>query len=462
MEKEKTPVEMIRELTTRLNQWRHEYYNDAAPTIRDDLYDRCYNELERLEQETDFCLSNSPTQTVGYAVVDGLEKTTHDIPLLSLDKTKEMKDIMRFIGSHQVLLMHKLDGLTVKLEYEKGKLLRASTRGNGDEGENATHNVRAIEGIPANIPYHQQLVVSGEAYITKPTFERLKDTLRDSTGNPYKNARNMAAGSIRCYDAGACAERGLVFSPFSVIEGLDEDPQTADSKFLKLIELKRLGFSPCTFFMQKRKSTEQELQDTISELRSLADEGGLPIDGIVITYNDIPFSQAQGRTGHHYKDGIALKFEDDLYETVLRRIEWQPSRSGELSPVAVFDTIEIDGCDVSRASLHNVSFIKEKELKPGCRVLVSKRNQIIPHIEENLDRGGFDMSVIPGRCPCCDGGTRIQTSCKDSRVTHTLRCDNADCASQRLRQFVHFVGEKALDVEGCRKQHSKSLSTEVG
>jgi DNA ligase (NAD+) len=214
------------------------------------------------------------------------------------------------------------------------------------------------------------------------------------------------------------------------------------------MELKRLGFSPCAFFMQKRDSTEQELQDTVDELRIMADVDGLPIDGIVITYNDISYSKACGRTGHHYKDGIALKFSDDLHETILRSIEWQPSRSGELSPVAVFDTIEIDGCDVSRASLHNVSFIKEKELKPGCRVLVSKRNQIIPHIEENLDRDGFDMSVIPGRCPCCNGSTRIQTSHKDKKVTHTLRCDNPDCASQRLRQFVHFVSEKAMDIDG--------------
>lgn len=441
-------INKIRELTSRLNQWRHEYYNQDAPTVTDAVYDRYYDELEQLERKTGFCMSNSPAQTVGYTIVDSLEKTAHTIPLLSLDKTKQTRDIMKFIGGRQVLIMHKLDGLTVKLEYENGGLVRASTRGDGDEGEVVTHNARAIEGIPAKIPYKQRLVVAGEAYIMKPTFERLRDTLRDSAGNSYKNARNMASGSVRNYDAAACAERGVMYSPFSVVEGLDEEPQTANSKFLKLMALRQMGFATCEFFMQKVKSSVLEINDTISDLRSQADIIGLPIDGIVVTYNDIPYSRACGRTGHHYRDGLAFKFEDDIHETVLRGIEWTPSRSGDLSPVAVFDTIEIDGCDVSRASLHNVSFIKEKELKPGCRILVSKRNQIIPHIEDNLDRGGFDMSVIPGRCPCCGEGTRIQTNRKDRKVTHTLRCDNTDCAMQRLRQFVHFVDKKAMDIEG--------------
>lgn len=325
---EKTHINKIRELTSQLNQWRHEYYILDAPTVSDAVYDRHYDELERLEQETGFHLSNSPTQTVGYTVADGLEKTAHTIPLLSLDKTKQIRDIMKFIGGHQVLLMHKLDGLTVKLEYENGSLIRASTRGDGDFGEVITHNVRAIEGIPATIPYKQQLIVTGEAYITRPVFERLKDTLRDSTGNPYKNARNMASGSVRNYDAAICAERGVVFSAFGVIEGLDEDKQTSESKFLKLKALQQFGFSTCTFFMQKVKSSVLEINDTISELRILADIEGVPIDGIVVTYNDIPFSLSCGRTGHHYRDGLALKFEDDLHETILRGVEWTPSRSG--------------------------------------------------------------------------------------------------------------------------------------
>jgi DNA ligase (NAD+) len=437
----KKSTEKVRELTAKLNQWRHEYYNLNAPTVDDALYDRNYDELERLERESGCRMSDSPTLTVGYTVVDGLEKTAHTIPLLSLEKTKRIGDITRFIGSRQVLLMHKLDGLTVKLEYENGALVRASTRGDGNEGEVITHNARAIGGIPANIPYRRRLVVVGEAYIAKPVFERLRDTLRDGSGNPYKNARNMAAGSVRCHDAKICAGRGVVFSPFAVIEGLDGN--TCKSE--KLTDLKLMGFSPCMYYIQKPKSTEPEISGSISELRVLAKESGIPIDGIVVTYNDILYSRSCGHTGHHCKDGLAFKFEDDLYETVLRGIEWQPSRSGELSPVALFDTVEIDGCDVSRASLHNPAFIEELELMPGCRILVSKRNMIIPHVEENLDRGHFNaLKLYPERCPCCGFPTRPGTG----GATGTLRCDNPGCAMQKLRKFVHFVGKKAMDIEG--------------
>jgi len=445
-----SPIKRIKELTAKLNQWRHEYYNLNAPTTSDVVYDRHLDELARLEHDTGFTMSNSPTQTVGYTVVDGLDKTKHTIPLLSLDKTKDISSLMKFIGSHQVLLMQKLDGLTVKLEYDKGTLIRASTRGDGEIGEVITHNARAIEGIPARIPYNQRLVVVGEVYITKPAFEKLRETLRDSSGNPYKNARNMAAGSIRCHDAKACAGRGLVFSPFGVIEGLDEEPKTSSSKFLKLKALKLLGFSPCKYYIQKAKSTDREVGDSISELRVAAKTEGIPIDGIVVTYDNIPYSISCGRTGHHYKDGLAFKFEDGLYETILRSIEWTPSRSGELSPVAVFDTVEIDGCDISRASLHNLTFIQELELMPGCRILISKRNMIIPHVEENIDRKQFDIrSVLPDRCPSCNTLTRVKTSRKDKhKPIHTLWCENKGCTNQRLRQFVHFVGKKAMDIDG--------------
>ncbi|MCL2500659.1 MAG: NAD-dependent DNA ligase LigA [Defluviitaleaceae bacterium] len=443
-------INRIRELTATLNQWRYEYYALNEPTVSDAVYDRYFDELAELERKTGFTMSNSPTQTVGYEAVDGLDKTTHTIPLLSLDKTKDMNDLMRFIGGHQVILMHKLDGLTVKLEYEGGSLVRASTRGNGDEGEVITHNARAIEGIPARISYRNRLVVVGEVYITKPTFDKLKETLRDSSGNPYKNARNMAAGSIRCHDAKACAGRGLVFSPFGVIEGLDEVPKEAVSKYWKLFALGRLGFSPCRFIRPDVNSSGQIISNIISNLRTLSEAHGFPIDGIVVTYDDIPFSQSCGRTGHHYKDGLAFKFEDDLHETNLRGIEWQPSRNGELSPVALFDSVEIDGCEVSRATLHNLTFITELELMPGCRVLVSKRNMIIPHIEDNLDRGRFDaVRLFPLRCPSCDSQTRIKETENDrGRVVRVLRCDNAGCGEQRLRRFVHFVGKKALDIEG--------------
>jgi len=355
--------------------------------------------------------------------------------------------------------MHKLDGLTVKLEYENGLLVRASTRGNGDEGEVVTHNARTIDGIPAWIPYLERLVVVGEAYITKPTFERLQDTLRDSSGNAYKNARNMAAGSIHCYAASACAGRGLSFSPFGVLEGLDEDADTSISKHLKLNTLKRLGFSACDFLLLIQNPTEQQITKSITELQASAEDRGLPIDGIVITYDNIPFSLAQGRTGHHYKDGMAYKFEDDLYETVLRDIEWTPSRFGELSPVAIFDPVEIDGCEITRASLHNMTFITELELMPGCRILISKRNMIIPHIEENLSRGRFNaIDVFPTQCPCCESPTAIKEGKSDKgKITRVLCCNNPGCANQILRKFVHFVGKKAMDIEGLSEATLKTF-----
>jgi len=453
------PTEKMRELVAKLNQWRHEYFVLNAPTVSDAIYDRHLDELERLEQQTGILMSNSPTNTVGYEVVEGLEKTAHTIPLLSLDKTKNMGDLMRFIGSQQVLLMHKLDGLTVKLEYENGLLIRASTRGNGEEGEVITHNACAIDGIPAWIPYLKRLVVVGEAYITKPTFERLRETLRDSSGNSYKNARNMAAGSIRCYDAGACAGRGLTFSPFSVIQGFDENKPTAESKFLKLSNLHRLGFAPCGFVLFRDNPTEKMVADAISSLQTTAEINGLPIDGIVVTFNDIPFSKSCGRTGHHYKDGMAFKFDDDLHETILRNIEWTPSRFGELSPVAIFDPVEIDGCEISRASLHNLTFITELELMPECRILISKRNMIIPHVEENLDRGRFNaMDVFPIHCPCCNSSAYTKEGKGDKgKVTRVLCCNNPGCANQILRKFVHFVGKKAMDIEGLSEATLKTF-----
>ena len=356
--------------------------------------------------------------------------------------------MLNFAKQNPVLFMHKIDGLTLKVEYENGLLIRASTRGNGDEGEVVTHNARAVEGIPMKIQYQKRLVVVGEAYITIPVFEQLKATLLDSSGNPYKNARNMAAGSIRCYDASVCAERGLVFSAFTVLEGLDEDSAIAASKAAKLKSLRQLGFTTCDYILVYQTLTEKTVTDTIREFKTSAELAGIPIDGIAVTYDDILYSRSLGRTGHHYKDSLAFKFEDALHETVLRSIEWNPSRSGELAPVAVFDTINIDGCDVSRASLHNITIIKELELMPNCRILISKRGQIIPHVEKNLDRGNFNsQSVIPAACPCCGQATRLMSRKVKNRLIETLHCDNTGCAAQGLRKFIHFVGEKAMDIE---------------
>lgn len=442
-------VERIRELTSQLNQYRHEYYNLSAPTVSDAAYDRLFDELAALERQTGITMANSPIQTVGYTAVSSLEKTRHPVPLLSLEKTKSVDELMKFSGGRDLLLMLKLDGLTVKLTYEKGELLEAATRGDGDEGEVITHNASTFRSVPLRIPYQRRLVVVGEAFIHKKDFDILKENLLDSTGKPYRNARNLASGSVRLLDGAACKERRISFLPFNVLEGFDELPAAQNSKNEKLYQLHGLGFSLCNSYRTLGAYTRDGISAMIERLQREAEERDIPIDGIVATFNDIAYSKSCGRTGHHYKDGMAFKFADDFYETVLRSIEWTPSRTGEISPVAVFDTVEIDGCEVSRASLHNLSFIKVLELMPGCRILVSKRNMIIPQVEDNLDRGGFDAgSLFPKVCPCCGELTRIHTRRTDKRLTETLCCDNPYCETRRLRQFVHFVSKKAMDIEG--------------
>lgn len=444
-----TAYEQVVSLTERLNRCRHEYYNLNEPSISDQEYDTLFDQLAQLEKATGIQMANSPTQTVGYPAVSKLEKTAHRIPLLSLDKEKNSAHLLTFIGDQLVLLMLKLDGLTIKLTYEEGRLVEAATRGDGNEGEVVTHNVRGITGIPTKIPYQGRLVVVGEAFIRPSDFEHLKDKLLDSTGKPYKNGRNLAAGSVRLLDARVCKERRVTFMPFNVLEGFEEMGLKSD----RLMQLWAYGFTVCPYFKTTAALNQRYIDMGIERLQALAKKNDIPIDGIVVTYNDIAYSRSCGRTGHHYKDGMAYKFADDAFETRLQSIEWNPTRSGEIAPVAVFDPVEIDGCEVARASLHNLSFIEGLEVMPGNRITVSKRNMIIPHVEENLDRGGFSLdAVIPHQCPCCGAPTRIHESRSvadgQERITRTLFCDNPNCETRRLRQFVHFAGEKAMDVEG--------------
>ena len=441
-----------RELTVRLNEYRYEYYNKNAPSVSDSVYDRLFDELVNLEKQTGVAMTNSPTQTVGYPVVSGLPQARHDIPLLSLDKTKLVQDLLAFQSGRTVNLSLKLDGLTTEIIYENGILKRLSTRGDGDIGDDITHNASAIEGIPLQIPYKERLVVVGESFIRNSDFEWLRETLVDSTGKPYKNSRNLAAGSVRAYSSAVCAQRCVHFLPFAVIEGLPKIEAETDSKRMKLAKITEYGFGRLRS-IQFSTADSDMMELHIKVLRDKAKEDDLPIDGLVIIYDSISYSGTCGRTGHHFKDGLAFKFEDDLFKTRLDHIEWTPTRSGEISPVAVFDTVEIDGCEVSRATLHNLSFIEGLELMPGNRILVSKRNMIIPQVEENLDRGGFCMEdLVPSLCPCCGYQTMVHTTKKrvngELKLTKTLFCHNPNCASQNLRKFVHFVSKKAMDIEG--------------
>ena len=441
-------IQRIRELTEQLNRYRDAYYNQSAPIVSDALYDRLFDELVMLEEETGVFMANSPTQTVGYPVTSALPKVRHETPLLSLEKTHSVSELLDFQKGRRVNLSLKLDGLTTEIIYEDGVLQRLSTRGDGEIGEDITHNARAISGIPQQIPYLERLVVVGESFIQRSDFERMKGALLDSTGKPYKNGRNLASGSIRAYDSAVCARRYLNFLPFAVNEGLQDIEKETDSKRAKLLKLVEFGFGKIRT-IQFDYADQELLELHLAVLKQKAAEDDLPIDGLVMTYDEIAYSKTCGRTGHHFKDGLAFKYDDDFFETRLDHMEWTPARTGEIVPVAVFDTIEIDGCEVSRASLHNISFIEDLELMPGCRILVSKRNQIIPHVEDNLDRGHFSMeTLLPKTCPCCKEPTRVHETPRKGRTTKTLFCDNPDCDMQHLRRFVHFAGKKAMNIEG--------------
>lgn len=443
-----TQTERIHELVGRLNRCRREYYNENSSSVTDAVYDHLYDELARLEKDTGIVLSNSPTQTVGYQAVSSLPTARHNIPLLSMDKTKSIHELITFLKGKEALLMLKLDGLTIKLVYEDGNLTEGSTRGDGETGEMITHNLSAFLNIPKHIPYKGHLTVTGEGLIHKSVFERLKDTLIGSNGEPYHNARNLASGSIRCLDGATCLEREVSFYAFHVLEGLEEFTELTDSRSKKLLALSSYGFQICPFELIAPSITEDELEEQINAMVTLADLSDLPIDGMVLRFKSLSYSSSLGRTGHHYHDGLAYKFEDETYETIFRFIEWQTSRSGEIAPVALFDTVKIDGCEVSRASLHNLSFIKDLELYPGCRILVSKRNMIIPHVEENLDRGNY-QDMIPKICPCCGQAARIYSRRADNgRTVETLHCDNLECGRKILRQFVHFSEKKAMNIKG--------------
>lgn len=459
-----TSIQRQRELTERLNRYRDEYYNQNSPSVSDEVYDRLFDELVALEEETSICMTNSRTQSVGYPTVSDLPEATHETPLLSLDKTKLITDLVEFQGKQTVNLMHKLDGLTTEIIYENGELIRLSTRGDGYVGEDITHNAVAISGIPLRIPYKNRLIISGESYIHKSDFERLRTVLADGKGKPYKNARNLAAGSVRNHSASECIKRCVHFTPFDVIQGLEDVVSNSDSKVARLCKLSEFGFSRVRG-VQFDYGTEEMIESFIDLLHKKADAEDIPIDGMVLTYDSISYSKTCGQTGHHFKDGIAFKFEDDLFETKLDHIVWAPTRSGEICPVAVFDTVEIDGCEVSRATLHNVSFIEELELMPGNRILVSKRNMIIPHVEDNIDRGGFEMeNLIPKYCPCCGYETMLHTTQRkvdgEQKLVKTLFCHNPNCETQRLRQFVHFVSQKAMDIEGLSEATLEQLISE--
>lgn len=434
-------VNRIKELIKLCNQYRDAYYNHQ-PLVPDDVYDRYFDELSKLEQETNCYFANSPTQSVGYKVVDSLPKVIHDIPLLSLDKTKSVEDVVKFEGDKDVLVMIKGDGLTTKLVYksdgEYAELVEASTRGNGEVGSLVTHNVKTFVNVPLKIKYHKDLTVVGESVIYKEDFDKINTTLPES--EQYSNCRNLASGSLSLLDSRECAKRHMRFMLFDVIKGMDE----INSLYKRFELAASLGFD-VIYHQRVGGIVTEEFADIIKNIHEYADNNGIPCDGAVIRYDDYAYGLSLGRTGHHYRYGIAKKEEDDLVETIFRGIEWNTSRNGIVVPTGLFDEISILDSNVSRATLHNLNYIDGLKLRIGNRICCSKRNMVVPAIEVNLDYNpeNYKLPLID-KCPSC--GTTLEI--KNTGTANVLYCPNLSCPARHLAQFEHFVSKHGLDIKG--------------
>lgn len=438
-----THLEKMKYLVDKLNEYRDAYYNRNDSIVTDEVYDKLFDELKYLEKVTGVILSNSPTNTVGFKPISELPTVKHPILLLSLDKETSYDGVIRFKKDKKMTAMHKLDGLTVRLDYENGELVLAATRGDGNEGDEITHNIPAFIDVPKTIPFKERLSVCGEAYIYTFDFDRLNAALPED--KRFSTVRNLTAGTVRAFDPKICQSRSVRFSAFKVLEGMDD----INSKSEQLDRLSDYGFHICERFDIPDDITADELEEMFVGIKNDCVLRGIPIDGVVVQYDDIEYSKSCGKTGHHYKDGLAFKFEDERVETRLKEIEWTTSRSGCIAPVGIFDTIKLDGCDVSRATLHNISFIKKLNLNIGNRIKVSKRHMIIPAIEENIDMDG-KLVKIPERCPQCGAPTviKLTKNNKTGQEVERLFCTNKECGSSIIKRFVHFADKDSMDIEG--------------
>jgi DNA ligase (NAD+) len=430
-----TKIERIQNLVKELNTYRNEYYNLNKPSISDLEYDTKFDELSKLEKEHDYILSDSPTQSVGYEVKSKLNKRQHPTPLKSLDKTKSIDELNKWKNGKDTILMIKADGLTVELDYENGQFINGYTRGNGEIGEEIGHNCRVFKNIPLTIPFKGKLRVSGEAIIHWNDFNNINSKLTDD--EKYATPRNLVSGSVRQLDSKICSQRNVYFYAFNILECED---MLYDSKFERFNGLYRLGFTVIpTINLWNNSITE----NNINELKNQANKLGIPIDGLVASYDSVKYSNSLPITSHHPLHSLAFKFYDETEETILRDVEWNTTRSGQINPTAIFDTVIIDGTEVSRASLHNLSIIEGLQLDIGNHILVSKRNLIIPHVEDNLDRDENILSY-PSVCPSCGGKTKI----RNTGTADFLFCTNDDCSAKLLNKFVNFVKRDAMNIEG--------------
>ena len=427
--------ERMLELVELLNKASRSYYQDAQEIMSNYEYDRLYDELQSLEKELGITLSNSPTVNVGYEVVSELPKERHESPMLSLDKTKEVEELKNFVGSQKVLMSWKMDGLTIVLTYRDGKLYKAVTRGNGEVGEVVTNNAKVFKNLPVQIAYRGELILRGEAVIGYHDFEKINEEIEDVDAK-YKKPRNLCSGSVRQLNNQITAKRNVMFYAFTLVQADGVDFQ--NSRACQMEWLKAQGFTTVEYHMVTRDTVEDEVAKFSSEIS----KNDFPSDGLVLSYDDIAYGRSLGRTAKFPRDSYAFKWQDEIRETILREIEWSPSRTGLINPVAIFDPVELEGTTVSRASVHNISIMEELELGIGDKIEVYKANMIIPQIAENLTRSG--VKDIPCKCPVCQGETKI----RQVGNAKALYCMNPECQAKHVKSFALFVSRDALNIEG--------------
>lgn len=416
-------IDRIKELVKLLNSASDIYYNTSDTVMTDFEFDSLLKELSELEKETGFIMTTSPTHNVGYEVKSELKKIKHNHPMLSLSKTKNWNEFIRYFGSKDVIGMVKMDGITGSLRYINGELVSAETRGNGEIGEDILHNIKTVKTVPQKIPYKDELIVDGEIICTYDDFKPF--------ASEYKNPRNFASGSIRLLDSNECAKRPLTFVAWNVINGFEDE-----NSFLKKLELiEKQGFTVVPW----TSSFDWDAKDFLIEQ---AKKYGYPIDGLVGRFDDIKYGESIGATSHHSNAAYAFKFGDETYETTLRGVEWNTTRTGIIAPVAIFDEVDLDGALTTRATLHNLSIIEQLELGIGDTITVYRSNMVIPKIDDNLTRS--NTLKIPKTCPCCGKPTEVKYT-DNSKV---LVCTNPDCAAKKLAQFTHFVSRKCMNIDG--------------
>jgi len=428
-------LERMKELSAILSEAAKAYYQESREIMSNFEYDQLYDELAALEEETGTVFAGSPTQKVGYEVLSELPKERHEKPMLSLNKTKSVDELKEWLGNQKGLLSWKMDGLTVVLTYEDGKLAKAVTRGNGEIGEVITGNARTFVNLPMSIPYKGRLILRGEAVITYDDFEKLNATIADENAK-YKNPRNLCSGSVRQLNSEITAGRNVRFMGFALVQADGVDFH--NSKKEQTGWLSGLGFE----MVESVEVTAETIADAVAGFAKKVEDYNIPSDGLVLLYDNMEYGASLGRTAKFPRDSIAFKWADELQETTLSYIEWSASRTGLINPVAVFEPVVLEGTTVSRASVHNISIMEGLELGVGDRITVYKANMIIPQIADNLTRSG--VKDIPAQCPVCNGATEIR-SINDVK---SLYCTNPDCQAKKIKGFALFVSRDALNIDG--------------